>query len=139
MVFFQFFHKGVQIRSRHRYEGGAKILTFQQNHNTTIALSVPEGAKLHCQFRWGAMAEFAPPRSATDDPFFKRKTTISQKNSYFLLSSSFRAHPTTLLLKILGDQCMGRPPTLNFWGDRPPSPPSSPPLVQLNKLYSYSL
>src|SRR6218665_1918147 len=45
-------------------------------------------------------------------------------DTYFLLSSSFRARPTTLglLLKILGDQCMGRPPPQIF-GEPSPSPP----------------
>src|SRR6218665_3824338 len=33
--------------------------------------------------------------------------------------------------KYWGDQCMARPPTLNFGGDRPPSPPRSPPLIVL--------
>jgi len=54
-------------------------------------------------------------------PFLTTKTP-------FLLCSYFHAHPTTLLLKILGDQCMGRPPISNFCGDRPPVPPRSPPL-----------
>ena len=50
MVFF----RGGQIRSRHRYEGWAKILTFRQIRNATITLSAPEvGGKLHCQLRWG--------------------------------------------------------------------------------------
>src|SRR6218665_374740 len=57
-------------------------------------------------------------------------TISSQKNHHFSLCSYFHAHPTTLLLKILGDQCMGRPPTSNFGGDRPPPPPPrSPPLL----------
>src|SRR6218665_2526894 len=59
------------------------------------------------------------------DPFFTRKPTISEKNSLmtpFLLCSYFRAHPTTLLLKIWGGGCMGRPPTSNF-GGLSPSPP----------------
>ena len=34
---------------------------FSANHNTTIALSVPEGAKLHCQFRWGGHGRIFPP------------------------------------------------------------------------------
>src|SRR6218665_1569898 len=55
-------------------------------------------------------------------------TISSQENHHFSLCSYFHAHPTTLLLKIiLGDQCIGRPPN-KFWGDRPPSPPRSPPL-----------
>src|SRR6218665_889501 len=56
-------------------------------------------------------------------------TISSQENHYFSLCSYLHAHPTTLLLKILGGQCMGRPPTSNFLGDRPPVPPRSPPLV----------
>ena len=61
--------------------------------------------------------------------FFTRKSTISEKNSLttpiFLLSSSFRAHLTTLLLKILGGGPMHGPsPTSNFCGDRPPVSPS---------------
>src|SRR6218665_3454844 len=57
-------------------------------------------------------------------------TISSQENHHFSLCSYFHAHPTTLLLKILGgDQCMGRPPTSNFGEDRPPSPPRSPPLI----------
>src|SRR6218665_296817 len=39
------------------------------------------------------------------DPFLTTRTTISEKNSFmtpFLLCSYFRAHLTTLLLKILG-------------------------------------
>src|SRR6218665_3309443 len=66
------------------------------------------------------------------DPFFTRKTTISEENSLtttFLLCSCFRAHPTTLLLKILWGPMHGPSPHLKFFlGDRPPVPPRSPPL-----------
>src|SRR6218665_2227958 len=55
------------------------------------------------------------------DHFLTRKHNFS-------LCSCFHAHPTTLLLKILGDQCMGGPPTSNFGGPSPPVPPRSPPL-----------
>src|SRR6218665_1176737 len=55
------------------------------------------------------------------DHFLTRKTQFS-------LCSCFHAHPTTLLLIILGGPMHGRSPHLNFWGDRPPSPPRSPPL-----------
>src|SRR6218665_2885973 len=54
------------------------------------------------------------------DPFLTRTITISEKNSFmtpFLLCSYFRAHPTTLLLKILGH---GPSPPQIFFGDRPP-------------------
>src|SRR6218665_492096 len=53
-------------------------------------------------------------------------TLCSQENTFFLLFSYFPAHPTTLHLKILGDRCMGRPPTSNFWGIVPQSPRSPP-------------
>ena len=59
--------------------------------------------------------------------YMTRKTSISEENSlmtpFFFSSYSF-AHPTTLLLEILGVGCMGRPPSSIFccWEDRPPSP-----------------
>ena len=61
------------------------------------------------------------------DPFFTRKTPISENNyflddTFFLLCSYFRAHPTTLLLKILGGRMHGPSPP-QYLGDRPPSPP----------------
>src|SRR6218665_1778906 len=56
-------------------------------------------------------------------------TISSQEKHNFSLCSCFHAHPTTLLLKILGDQCMGGPPTSNFGGTVPPVPPRSPPLL----------
>jgi len=62
-----------------------------------------------------------------NDPFLTRKT-------HFLLCWYFQTHPTTLLLKILGVPMHGRPPTSNFFGDRPPSPPRSPPLSILRQL-----
>src|SRR6218665_1748181 len=52
------------------------------------------------------------------DPFLTRKTTISEKNSFmtpFLLCSYFHAHPTTLLLKILGGRMHGLSPHLKFF------------------------
>src|SRR6218665_850463 len=66
--------------------------------------------------------------SSQEQPLFQ----ISEENSFmtpFLLCSYFRAHPTTLLLKILGGGRMHGPsPHLKLWGDRPPSPPRFPPL-----------
>src|SRR6218665_2957739 len=62
------------------------------------------------------------------DPFFTRKTTISDKNSLirpcFLLCSYFRAHPTTLStsLNIGGGPIHGSSPTSNFLGAVPPVP-----------------
>src|SRR6218665_2305804 len=49
-------------------------------------------------------------------------TISSQENHHFSLCSYFHAHPTTLLLKILRDQCMGCPSTSNFGGTVPPVP-----------------
>src|SRR6218665_3126118 len=60
-------------------------------------------------------------------PFLhNKKPSFNKKfldDTYFLLSSSFRAHPTTLLLKIFGVTNAWDVPHLKFWGDRPPSPP----------------
>ena len=71
-------------------------------------------------------------RTHVYDPFLTRTTTISEKNSFMtpvLLCSYFRAHPTTLLLKILVGRMHGAPPhQIFFWGDRPPVPYRSPPL-----------
>src|SRR6218665_1066665 len=55
-------------------------------------------------------------------------TISSQENHHFSLFSYFRAHPTTLLLKILGGRMHGPSPTSNFGGTVPPSPPRFPPL-----------
>src|SRR6218665_2724005 len=66
--------------------------------------------------------------------FFARKATISEKeflyDTFFLLCSYFRAHPTTLLLEILGgtNAMHGLSPHLKLWGDCLPSPPRFPPL-----------
>src|SRR6218665_2771210 len=52
------------------------------------------------------------------DPFLTRTITISEKNSFmtpFLLCSYFRAHPTTLLLKIFGGRMHGPSPHLKFF------------------------
>src|SRR6218665_2987557 len=61
------------------------------------------------------------------DPFHTRKTTIFRKISVmtpFKLCSCFNAHPTTLLLKILGEGRMHGPsPTSSFGGTVPQSPP----------------
>src|SRR6218665_2793155 len=68
------------------------------------------------------------------DPFFTRKSPISENNyflddTFFLLCSYFRAHPTTLLLKILGGGRMHGPsPTSIFGGPSPQSPYRPPPM-----------
>src|SRR6218665_4029467 len=56
-------------------------------------------------------------------------TISSQENHHFSLCSYFHAHPTTLLLKILGGPMHGPSPPPQILGDRPPSPPRSPPLL----------
>src|SRR6218665_2556907 len=59
------------------------------------------------------------------DHFLTRKTQFS-------LCSCFHAHPTTLLLKILGGGPMhGRSPTSTFGGDRPPVPPGLRPCLSV--------
>src|SRR6218665_1503291 len=60
MFYICYFSIGGQIRSRHRY-GGAKILTFQQNHNTSIALSVPEGGQTPLPISMGGHGRICPP------------------------------------------------------------------------------
>src|SRR6218665_1133624 len=55
-------------------------------------------------------------------------TISSQENYHFSLCSYFHAHPTTLLLKILGEPMRGPSPHLKFFGGRPPFPSRSPPL-----------
>src|SRR6218665_2336137 len=76
------------------------------------------------------------------DPFLTRTTTISEKNSFM---TPFNSVPTFARIrqhyfsKYWGDGCMGRPPTSNFWGDRPPSPfPRSPPLTVRHDLTSFN-
>src|SRR6218665_1930191 len=59
-------------------------------------------------------------------------TISSQEKHNFSLCSCFHAHPTTLLLKILGGPMHGRSPTSNFGGTVPPVPPRSPPLLALH-------
>src|SRR6218665_1120151 len=68
-------------------------------------------------------------------------TIFSQEKHHFSLCSYFHAHPTTLLLKILGGtNAWAVPPTSNFGGDRPPqSRPRAPPLVLVTLSSSLSL
>ena len=66
------------------------------------------------------------------DLFFTRKATISEKNSlmtpfYFTLFVLSRAFDNTTSQNI-GGRIHGPSPPQIFWGDRPPSPPRSPPL-----------
>src|SRR6218665_983009 len=50
-------------------------------------------------------------------------TISSQEKHHCSLGSCFHAHPTTLLLKILGGPMHGpSPPPQIFWGTVPPSP-----------------
>src|SRR6218665_737680 len=66
-------------------------------------------------------------------PFLhNKKLSFNKKfldDTYFLLCSSFRAHATTLLLKILGGPMHGSSPHLKFWGTVPPVPHRSPSLL----------
>src|SRR6218665_320251 len=65
-------------------------------------------------------------------------TISSQEKHNFSLCSCFHAHPTTLLLKILGGPMHGRSPHLKFGGAVPPVPPRSPPLYVLYRVYKFS-
>src|SRR6218665_3289932 len=60
-----------------------------------------------------------------------QKNTISEKNSFmtpfFYSVRTFARIRQHYFSKYWGDQCMGRPPP-EILGDRPPSPPRSPPL-----------
>src|SRR6218665_3273799 len=63
--------------------------------------------------------------SVVYDPLLTTKTTLSEKNFFmtpFLLCSYFRAHPTKLLLKILGGRMHRPSPTSNLGGPFPQSP-----------------
>src|SRR6218665_4006689 len=53
-------------------------------------------------------------------------TISSQEKHNFSLCSCFHAHPTTLLLKILGGPMHGRSPTSNFGRTVPPRSPPLP-------------
>src|SRR6218665_1041106 len=62
------------------------------------------------------------------DPFFIRKTSISEKNSmtrhlFTLFVLSRASDNTTSQILGRGYGCMGRPPHLKFWGIVLPSPP----------------
>src|SRR6218665_488789 len=64
-------------------------------------------------------------------------TISSQENHHFSLCSYFHAHPTTLLLKILGGtNAWAVPPPQILGGTVPPVPPRSPPL---RTRYYYSM
>src|SRR6218665_1855853 len=54
-----FFHRGAKSVADIA-TGGAKILTFQQNHNTTIALSVPEGYQTPLPISMGGHGRICP-------------------------------------------------------------------------------
>src|SRR6218665_28233 len=62
----------------------------------------------------------------TKDLYFIKK--IYRPISPFLVTSYFSAHPLTILLQILGDECTGVP-HLKFWGPSPQYPTKSPPMM----------
>src|SRR6218665_2612515 len=53
---------------------------------------------------------------------------LTRKTQFFTLFMLSRTSDNTTSQNIWGDHCMGRPPPQIFLGDRPPSPPRSPPL-----------
>src|SRR6218665_1725450 len=50
-------------------------------------------------------------------------TIFSQEKHHFHSVHTFTHIRQHYFSKYWGEQCMGRPPHLKFWGDRPPSPP----------------
>src|SRR6218665_2720932 len=60
-------------------------------------------------------------------------------DTFFLLCSYFRAHPATLLLKILGGRMHGPSPHLKFWGDRPPVPLGLLPCAYMCYMYEHCI
>src|SRR6218665_1662779 len=61
---------------------------------------------------------------------------LTRKTQFFTLFMLSRTSDNTTSQNIGGDQCMGGPPHLKFWGDRPPqSPPRSSPLEDTMSLY----
>src|SRR6218665_340793 len=56
-------------------------------------------------------------------PFFTTKNPLSTNKSLttpiFYSLQAFAPIPQHYFSKYWGDQCMGRPPTSNLWGDRP--------------------
>src|SRR6218665_1562671 len=59
VLYMVFFHRGPNPQPTSI--GGGKFLTFQQNHNTSIALSVPKGGQTPLPISMGgAMDGFAP-------------------------------------------------------------------------------
>ena len=65
-------------------------------------------------------------------PLFQNKKLL-----LLLLSSYFHTRPITLLLEILGNGYMGRPPSQIFWETVPPAPLSLRPCGHLATLVIY--
>src|SRR6218665_806253 len=69
---------------------------------------------------------FFPVLNVVYDPFFTRKTTISEKNSlirpFFYSLRTFARIRQHYFSKYWGHQCMGRP-HVKFWRDRLPRSP----------------
>src|SRR6218665_1874138 len=79
---------------------------------------------------------FFPVLNVVYDPFFTRKTTVSEKNSlirpFFYFLRTFARIRQHYFSKYWGHQCMGRPPRQILEGPPPPVPPRSPPLPRGN-------
>src|SRR6218665_3742825 len=66
MVFFS--HRGAKSVADSATGGGQNPYFSTKSQCYHCSFCPGGGAKLHCQFRWGAMAGFAPPGSATACP-----------------------------------------------------------------------
>src|SRR6218665_2121259 len=106
MVFFT--GGGGQIRSRHGY-GGAKNLTFQKNHTTNSAFSVPKGGANSIGNFDGGHGRICPPwihHCRSLSLILALKNCI---NTCMLLSSHLTLRPcklTCLLTRCIASRCM---------------------------------
>src|SRR6218665_1753563 len=73
--------------------------------------------------------------SSKEKPLFQKRLPLGHFFTLFVLS---RASDNTTSQNIGGTDAWAVP-TSNFWGDRPPSPPRSPPLVwsEKKKMWSF--
>src|SRR6218665_1178850 len=74
--------------------------------------------------------------SSQEQPLFQKR--INSFMTLFLLCSYFRAHPTTLLLKILEERMHGPSPISNLGGPSPQSPLGIRPWSYYTEVHEYS-
>jgi len=107
-----------------------KIFIFTQKISDDLSLVIDQIFEIFPVF---TVCEMWYMTHICHGPFFSKKSLFQKKfldDTFFLLSSYFRTHPTTLFLKILGGRMHLPPPTSNFWGK---VPPKSPPMLPNSK------